>query len=335
MTRRVLLPVLLCSAVSVSVPMGTARAEEQNAQAEGRSHFRRGVDFFKEGDFRAALVEFKRAYEIAPNYKLLYNLAQTSLELQDYASALRSFERYLSDGGRDVAATRRAQVEAEIEKLRRRVARIEVTTNVSDAEVFVDDVSVGRTPLPGPLAVSAGRRKISALKGGLTAMRVVEVVGGDSTVVSLEIVEPSASVPVASARPSEASRPSGGLQSSLVPSPVRAAPEAPSRNARLWIGITVTGALAAGTVATGILALSAKKDFDNAVGRYGVDPQTVSDERSKTRALALVTDLLGGATIVVGGVTILASVGGKSSKERTRALRVNVTPGSLVATGTF
>ena len=97
----------------------------------------------------------------------------------------------------------------------------------------------------------------------------------------------------------------------------------------------MTGALAAGTVATGILALNAKKDFDSAVGRYGVDPQTVADARSKTRVWALVTDILGGATIVAAGVTILTSVGGKSSKDRSRVLRVNVTPAGFVATGTF
>jgi len=338
MIRHVLFPVLLCSALGLSVPMRLAHADEQGAQAEGRSHFRRGVDFFKEGDFRAALIEFKRAYELAPNYKVLYNLAQTSLELQDYASALRSFERYLSDGGGDVAATRRAQVEEEIEKLRGRVARVEVTSNVADAEVFVDDVSVGRTPLSGPLAVSAGRRRISALKGGLTAMRVVDVVGGDSTAVSLEIVESSSAVPevpaLAPARPIDASRRSAPPQASPARSRASVA-SGQSGNAGHWVGITVTGVLAAGTVATGILALSAKKDFDSAVGRYGVDPQAVADARSKTRVWALVTDVLGGATIVAAGVTILTSVGGKSSKDRSRALRVNVTPAGVVATGTF
>jgi hypothetical protein len=335
MTRHVFLPILLCSAVGLSVPMRLAGAQDHGAQAEGRSHFRRGVDFFKEGDFRSALLEFKRAYELAPNYKVLYNLAQTSLELQDYAFALRSFERYLSDGGTDVAAARRAQVEAEIDKLRGRVARVEVTTNVSDAEVFVDDVSVGRTPLAGPIVVSAGRRRISAVKDGLTDMRLVDVVGSDSTTVSLEIVDPSTAVAGAPARPSEASRPPAPPPRSSARLRASAASGVPSGNTGRWVGITVTGTLAAGTVATGILALSAKKDFDNAAGRSGADPQVVSDARSKARDLALATYILAGATIVAAGVTILTSVGGNSSKDRSRALRVNVTPAGIVATGTF
>ena len=339
MTRHLLAPVLLCSLLGLGVPVGVLHAEPA-AQAEGRAHFKRGVDFFKEGDYRSAMIEFKRAYELAPNYKVLYNLGQTSLELQDYASALRSFERYLSDGGRDVAAARRAQVEGDIEKLKKRVARVEVTTNVPDAEIFIDDVSVGKTPLSAPMAVSAGRRKISAIKGGITAMRVVDIAGGDSLTVALEIVEPAlvtqAPAPIAPAR-----SPDPTAAPTRSPEPLRtsiflaSAPPAASGNTGVWIGITATGVLAAGTVATGLLALSAKKDFDNTVGRYGVEQQAVADARQKTRTLALVTDIIGGATIVAGGITIIASASGGRSKESTRALRLDVTPSGLLASGTF
>ena len=131
---------------------------------EARSRFGRGVELFKENDYRAALIEFKRAYELAPNYKVLYNLGQTSLELQDYASALKTFEQYLREGGKDVPSKRKAEVEAELGKLRTRVAKITVEVNVEGAEVSIDDIVVGRTPLTEPLTVSAGRRKISVSK---------------------------------------------------------------------------------------------------------------------------------------------------------------------------
>jgi len=340
MIRHALARALVCSLVaSLAVPAGVARA--QDPQAEGRGHFRRGVDFFKEGDYRAALIEFKRAYELAPNYKVLYNLGQTSLELQDYASALRSFEKYLADGGKEIAAARRTQIEGEIERLKKRVARVEVTTNVTDAEVFVDEVSVGKTPLAAPLMVSAGRRKFSAAKSGVTTARTVDVAGGDTLTVSLEIVEPTAVVPMPAPaqRPADTARPAARLPDTNRP-PVTitlpvAPPEPPPSNTALYVGITATGVLAAGTVATGIFALSAKKDFDNTVGRYGVDPQSVSDARSKTKTLALVTDILGGATILAGGVTIILAAGGSSSKERGRALQLDVTPSGLLASGRF
>jgi hypothetical protein len=338
MNRNLLPCAIICSVLGLSMPEGGLQAEEPPAQVEGRAHFKRGVDFFKEGDYRGAMIEFKRAYELAPNYKVLYNLGQTSLELQDYASALRSFERYLADGGKDILAPRRTQIEGEIEKLKKRVARVEIATSVPDAEVFVDDVSVGRTPLSAAVAVSAGRRKISALKGGLTAMRVIDIAGGDSTTVMLEIVEPvlapSAAVGVAGSRTPETGavpRSPEGMRASAGPSAIES-----SRNTGLWIGITVTGALAAGTIATGIFALRAKKDFDNTVARYGVEPQAVTDARQKTRTLALVTDIFGGATVVAGGITLIAALAsGGPSKESTQAVRVDITPSGLLASGTF
>jgi hypothetical protein len=88
-------------------------------------------------------------------------------------------------------------------------------------------------------------------------------------------------------------------------------------------------------VATGIFALSAKKDFDNTVGHFGVDAQAVNDARSKTRTLALVADILAGATVLAGGVTLITALSSPSSKERQHAVRVDLTAGGLVARGTF
>lgn len=139
-----------------------ARADTDDA----RNHFTRAVELFKEGDFRAALIEFQRAYDASPNYKVLYNLGQTNLELQDYAGALRAFRGYLDGGGREIAPARRTQVEGDLKRLESRVARVDVVVNVEGADVTIDDVSVGKSPLSAPVLVSAGRRKSRRRKLG-------------------------------------------------------------------------------------------------------------------------------------------------------------------------
>ena len=85
--------VVLCLLLQSSA---LAQSPEQKAQAS--QHFRRGVELFQEEAFRAALAEFQRAYEIAPDYRLLYNIGQTKLELHDYLGAAQSYERYLQAG---------------------------------------------------------------------------------------------------------------------------------------------------------------------------------------------------------------------------------------------
>src|SRR5512132_1338131 len=122
-------------------------AKKGAAPDEGREHFTRGVALFREGDYRAALVEFRRAYEISHNYRALYNIAQTEFEVQDYAGARSSFQKYLTEGGAEIEAGRRAEVEADIKKLAARVARIEIKTNTEGADILVDDVVIGQAPL--------------------------------------------------------------------------------------------------------------------------------------------------------------------------------------------
>jgi hypothetical protein len=166
------------------------------------THFRRAVELFKEADFRAALIEFKRANELSPNFRVLYNIAQCQLELQDYAGALGSYARYLESN--EVPRDRRAAVEATVKKLQTRVATVEIRTNVAGAEVHVDEEAVGSTPLAAPVLVSAGRRRILIEKAGRAPMsKIVDLAGGDRTTVVLHLPEPAPAAPPAAPAPNE------------------------------------------------------------------------------------------------------------------------------------
>ena len=88
------------------------RGSEAQKLDDAQRRFQRGVELYKEGDFGGALVEFKRAYELVPSYKILYNLGQVSYQRHDYASALRYFRQYLGEGDQAIAVDRQAQVAA-------------------------------------------------------------------------------------------------------------------------------------------------------------------------------------------------------------------------------
>ncbi len=156
-------------------PKGSEAAKLDDAQRR----FQRGVELYKEGDFGGAFVEFKRAYDLVPSYKILYNLGQVSYQRHDYASALRYFRQYLGEGDEAIPAERQREVAAEITKLAPRVGSIEVQALDEGAEVLVDDVVMGTTPV-GTLIVNVGRRKVDLVaRGGEHATRVVEVAGGE------------------------------------------------------------------------------------------------------------------------------------------------------------
>jgi hypothetical protein len=299
---------------------------------EADAHFRRGVDLYKETDYAAALIEFRRAYELEPRYQALYNIAETHYQLTDYASALRAFEKYLHDGGAQIAPGRRDEVQKEIEKLRTRVATLEVTANLPDVDIAVDDLSVGKTPLAAPLMVSAGRRKLTATRAGKPPItQIVELAGGDIKKVALVVPD------------------DGGAPEAA---PAGRVPVVP------WV---ITGVLAAGAVVTGALALGASSAVNSDRGTLSPNPTELatqlSSDHNKTVALAATTDVLIGSAAVAGIVSIYftATAGRRKPADEKSApraslhsvlsavheggsapsLRLQAGPQSVVLSGTF
>src|SRR3954451_15330684 len=156
MTRK--LAHVLIIVVGLTLGARAARAERQSGTPveEARTRFQRGVQLFHEGSFEAALAEFRKAYQVAPSYRLLYNIGQVHYELHDYVGALKSFRQYLGDGSAEVPPERRVQVDAEIKKLQGLCGYLEVTAEPEGADILVDDVPVGIAPLGGPVLVNAG-----------------------------------------------------------------------------------------------------------------------------------------------------------------------------------
>lgn len=315
----------LCAAIVLSAPLGAlAQPAGAGKTEEADARFRRGVELYNEVDYGAALTEFRRAYELAPAYQVLYNIAGTCYQLKDYACALRAFEKYLADGGEQIPGGRRAEVERDIAVLRSRVATVEISTSAPGVEISVDGMPVGETPLPEPLLMSAGRRRIVAEAPGRPAvLRVVDVAGGDHVQLKIELPEartPQGPDEGAGGAPAPPPAPPGAsLMDHRAPRQQRGVPLFP------WLA---TGALAVGAAATGVLALGASGDLGAELDRYPGDARAIERARARSEALALTTDLLAGAAVLAGGLSIYLTVAG-AGPERVDAERASSPPVSL------
>src|SRR5262249_8070481 len=171
-------------------------------------HFTRGVKLYEEEDYRAALIEFKRAYELAPNAAVLYNIGQSHYQLREYVNALRTLESYMKQAGEQIPKDKAAQIEREVEELRGRVAHVTLAVNVEGADVTLDDVPLGKTPLPEGQLMGAGRHTLAASRSGYRPVsKVVDIAGGDTLTIKLELTaEPAEADRTEPAR--EADRPS-------------------------------------------------------------------------------------------------------------------------------
>jgi tetratricopeptide (TPR) repeat protein len=288
-------------AMFLLIVCASARAQSATVDMDGgRRHFDRGVEYYRDGNINAALIEFKRAYAAAPNYRVLYNLGQVSNALSDYTGAQSYFEKYLSDGGDEIDAGRRRDVDSALAKLAGRITTITLLCNMDGAELFVDDVVVGKSPLAEPVRVSAGTRRLAAaVSGRPRATRVIEAAGGEALSVRLEL-EPEAEPGQTLVR---ARTPNGTVKS--------------GPGASLWLGIA-TGALAAGAGVMGTLAAIDGSKYHDALHQPATSGQLDSlHDRAATKALA--TDILLGAAVVAGTITVIVLLTGGHEDRAPRA----------------
>lgn len=269
-----------------------ARADNQSREA-GR-HFQRGVDLYADGDFRGALVEFKKAYTVWPRANVLYDIGQTEYQLLDYASALHTMERYLAETGPNAA--HRSDVEATVEILRGRVGRVALAIEggSNGCEISVDDQPQGTATPDTPILVSVGSRKIGVSCSGRTASRRVEVAAGE--IVRVELSPPP---PPIAAVQAAIDKPHG--------------PVAPTSRGMI-IGWTLTGILLGGTIGLGVATLVENHNLSVMRDSFPVLRPSLDHQAALTSGLAIASDITGAATIVAAGVSTWLTV--KYAKER-------------------
>ena len=91
--------------------------EAVQARDESDRLFKAGLTFVAKKDYEHAIEEFQSAYTTAPNYEILYPMAQADMALERKAEALEAYKQYLSLGGGRIPQKRRLEVREEIQRL--------------------------------------------------------------------------------------------------------------------------------------------------------------------------------------------------------------------------
>lgn len=318
--RRIVAAVLALGMASVT-SLSFAQQPDQAKVNEARDRYERGLKLYEDGAYDAARIELERAYELAPTYKLLYNIGIVRAQLSDFVGAVKNLERFLAEGGENVPPARRAEVTKLLAELRPRIARVNVTTNVAGSDIFVDDTPVGKAPLSQPIEVNPGKRKISASKSGwIPASKSIDVGGSERANVSLELTEASKTV--------------------VINTGTRRVP---------WIGWVATGALAVGAGAFGYFAIKSSQDLADKRDQENADPDQLESDRKKTKVYSYLADGLGVAAVIAGGISLYLTIKwgkeegsstptdtSKTSKaEPRREIRMAPGLGSFAVQGTF
>jgi hypothetical protein len=274
---------------------GEAEKPNEEAIAEAARRYDLGLKLYAEGEFRLAVIEFERTYQITNDYRVLYNIGQVRIQLGNYARAIGALKEYLKQGADTISEDRRKAVEADLEMLAARTGHVRIVVNVKRAEVLVDDLVVGQAPLLEPILLDAGEHKITARAKGYEPRTVqLTLAGRDAEMVDLKLDK----------------LPEGG--SRII---VR---EVDRTDNTTWMIATwsAAGVFAVGAGVTGGLGLKAASDLEDQRNEEGVSNDTRDSTSRRARTLFLATDVLGGLAIVSAGVALYFTLTDSSGDEK-------------------
>ncbi len=269
---------------------------EETHEDRAKSLFIEGRSLFNEEKYEEASLKFKEAYAIRPNFKLLYNIAQSEAAAKRYGQALEVFEQYLADAGDELAEERIDEVRGEIEQLKSMVGFIDVET-LRGSQILIDGEHRGTAPVHGGIPVVAGK------------LHTVEVVANGETIPPEQVKITSGMTVVVKMMPA-----ADGTEA------IRQQPgDVTSRPRRMMIAgwvLSGTGVLCLGVGAvTGGLVLRLEKDLNPQCPDGACGPE-LRDDLDKQRHLAVTSTVMFavGAAAAATGVVLL--IVGKKKSER-------------------
>ncbi|WP_170229086.1 PEGA domain-containing protein [Polyangium fumosum] len=281
-------------------------------------HFKAGLEQVEGDKWAAAREEFGAAYAADPQPRYLAALIQAEIATGQDRDAAQHLTTILRRT--DLDPKTRAEAEKKLAELAAKLGKTRIQVNIEGAEIRVDGVVVGLSPLQEDIFVDPGQRTFEAKKEGYAPARIVEdVKAGSEPKVGLELrkVETGPTVPGGSAGPNKT---------------------------MVYAGIGVTGGLVLVGVGLGVVAnnllYSAASDKEYGIGCSGrVDCENQYNDLHDTR-ITLNYVALGafiGAGVAGVGTLIYALTAKKSDDVAKPHASVMVGPGGggLMLTGKF
>jgi len=184
MTHRLMIP--LAGGLLILSLSGRALADDPKEEA--KNHFTQGVALFDEGNFEAALAEFRASYNLFPNFRVLKNTSACLKSLFRYGEAISTLELYLKNGESKLKGPEKQEIQDAIDEMRSLLAPVTVEVRETGATIKVGDTVVGNSPLPKPILMDPGEHLITATLDGFTEVQSkVMIASGQAQKVTLTL----------------------------------------------------------------------------------------------------------------------------------------------------
>jgi hypothetical protein len=184
------LSISLCGVPAISSaapPKAPAKKEEakkpktvgERLSPDAKKHWDSALLLYEDSNWEGALTEFKTAYDMSKEPRVLRNVAVCEKNLKRYSDAIATLQKALVEGT-DFEPELMTQIKDEVDILMPLTSMVTVEVNEPGAEVSVDGRTIGTSPLSGTFRVNVGERTFTAKKAGFLDATVKQNVAGST-----------------------------------------------------------------------------------------------------------------------------------------------------------
>lgn len=183
-TRRFVKGAALC-ALTASIFLEQEAAAETHEE-RARAHFQAGLQSLDAHDYAQALGEFRAAWALWQNAKILLNIGTCLRELGRDAEAANAYARYLAAADADPA--RKPEVADALRRIDAAVGKLVIRANQADTRVVIDGAENAEWKRDEPLRVAPGAHTVVGERAGFApAVATVAVAAGETRAVELSL----------------------------------------------------------------------------------------------------------------------------------------------------
>ena len=159
--------------------------------AEAARHYEEGVAAAKLTQWAKAHESFLKAWKITQHYQIAANLGRAELKLGKYRDAAEHLAYFLREAS-GVTTEERQAAQTMLDEARAKVGAVTIIVDRAGAEVLVDGVAIGKSPLGREVFVEPGKRTVEAKLGGFgDDRRALDVAAGTSPRVLITLSQSS------------------------------------------------------------------------------------------------------------------------------------------------
>lgn len=160
----------------------TSKPLSETLTGMAKAEFEAGKILIGAKDYENAAIKFDKAYELSKDPRILWNVAICQKELRKYTRMRSTIQRMLNDGGALLSEQDKKDAAQIVESVQAFITQLRIQVNESGAEIFIDGEKAGTSPLPEPVPVDVGTRKIRVTKKGFKEFSESIVTAGGNEV---------------------------------------------------------------------------------------------------------------------------------------------------------